>query len=220
MPPTITAIPSIDMLAATSFDLAAIDIPIGLPSHDVRICDQLARAVLAEHASRVFTGVRRDFLEARQFDASEYALTNLRLKAVGQAGVSLQLWNILPKIKEVDCAIRASPSLRGRLREVHPELVFRRLNGNRSVPRKKDVDGLSERLRLLRDAGLADAKLWITRRERRRLTDLLCRTRMSVQPDDVLDACAAAIAASNPKGCLPSGNAEKDDCGLPMQIWF
>lgn len=219
-PPSITAIPSIDALLSMSFTRAAIDIPIGLPASGLRECDRLARKVLAEHSARVFTGVRRDLLGCSHFSRNEFDAANKQLKAAGQSGISIQLWNILPKVKEVDVVIRSNGSLSERVREVHPELVFRRLNGGRPVPKKKDPDGLKERLDLLRDAGLAHVDEWISRQERRRMTDLLQRSQMSVQPDDILDACAAALAANRPAGCLPDGDAPRDDCGLPMQIWF
>jgi predicted RNase H-like nuclease len=218
--PSITAIPSIDALVSINFNCAAIDIPIGLPASGSRDCDKLARKLLAEHSSRVFTGVRRDLVGFSQFSRREFDAANRRLKASGHSGISIQLWNILPKVKEVDLAIRSNESLSERMREVHPELVFRRLNGDRPVSKKKDPVGLRERLDLLRDAGLAHAQEWISRQERRRLTDLLQHSRMSVQPDDVLDACAAALAANMPAGCIPDGDAPRDDCDLPMQIWF
>jgi predicted RNase H-like nuclease len=217
--PSITAIPSIGALATFEFHRAAIDIPIGLPASGVRICDRLAQQMLAPHASRVFTGVRREFMDVSEFDAREYVAANERLRGAGQSGISLQLWNILSKIKEVDGAIRSDAALRARLREVHPELVFRRLNGDRPVAGKKSSVGVSERIKLLSDAGLTDADAWISRDERRRLTDLLYRPRMSVQPDDVLDACAAAIAARDSDRRVPE-DVVLDDCDLPMQIWF
>ena len=38
--------------------------------------------------------------------------------------------------------------------------------------------------------------------------------------DDVLDACAVAIAACEPAGSVPEGLPQLDGFGLPMQIWF
>ena len=38
--------------------------------------------------------------------------------------------------------------------------------------------------------------------------------------DDVLDACAAAIAARDIAGCVPEGMPPRDAYGLPMQIWL
>jgi predicted RNase H-like nuclease len=38
--------------------------------------------------------------------------------------------------------------------------------------------------------------------------------------DDVLDACAVAIAVRDLSGSLPEGRPRRDACGLPMQIWY
>jgi predicted RNase H-like nuclease len=153
--PSITAISSIEVLRDIVFDRAAIDIPIGLPDCGNRDCDEAARKYLGEHASRVFVGSKRRFLASAPFNNSSFSAENERLKRDGKPGVSLQLWNILSKVQEVDVALCSDPTLCIRLRETHPELVFKRLNRLRSVARKKSVDGRQERLALLREAGLA-----------------------------------------------------------------
>jgi predicted RNase H-like nuclease len=38
--------------------------------------------------------------------------------------------------------------------------------------------------------------------------------------DDVLDACAVAIAAHEPAGSVPEGLPQLDAFQLPMRIWF
>jgi predicted RNase H-like nuclease len=38
--------------------------------------------------------------------------------------------------------------------------------------------------------------------------------------DDVLDACAVAIAVREPAGSVPEGTPPLDAHRLPMQIWF
>ena len=52
--------------------------------------------------------------------------------------VSKQLFNIAPKIREVDEALRANARAR-RVFEVHPELAFWRLNGGRALTEPKKV---------------------------------------------------------------------------------
>src|SRR6185437_12326227 len=72
--------------------------------------------------------------------------------------VSKQLFNIAPKIREVDAMLRADPLLVGRVHEVHPELAFWRLNGGQPLSEPKRVKsrchahGLAQRRRLLADA--------------------------------------------------------------------
>ena len=53
--------------------------------------------------------------------------------------VSKQLFNIAPKIREVDEVLRAMPDANGRVFEVHPEVAFWRLNGERALTEPKKV---------------------------------------------------------------------------------
>src|SRR5687768_13808534 len=125
---------SIPELLAMTFDRAGIDMPIGLPEHGLRDCDLQARARLRPYASRVFFGARRGL-----WDFSSHADANRALKARGEAGVSIQLWNLGSKILEVDALM--TPRLQSRIREAHPELVFLRLNFGRPLPSKKTEEG-------------------------------------------------------------------------------
>jgi predicted RNase H-like nuclease len=186
------------------FDRAGIDIPIGMTDDGERACDVLARERLRPHASRVFTGARRWlWQEFRDPDkANKLALRR------GQKRVSRQLWHLGPKIMEVDAFLRAD---RGRdIREVHPELVFLRLNGGRPLPPKKSEEGGTCRRRLLKREGFREIDRWL----------IETRIGTGAKRDDVLDACAVAIAARDPAGHLPEGAPQLDACGLPMQIWF
>jgi len=107
---------------------------------------------------------------------------------------------------EVDAFLRAHPLID--LREVHPELVFLRLNGNKPLLAKKSEEGDALRRRLLKRQGFRDIDRWLDER------------RTGAKRDDVLDACAVAIAARDPKGCLPDGDPVLDKFQLPMRIWF
>jgi predicted RNase H-like nuclease len=195
---------SVSELSEIVFDRAGIDMPIGLPDRGVRACDLQARAQLGRHASRVFTGARRGL-----WDFSSHAEANRALKAQGEAGVSIQLWNLGAKICEVDALM--TPKLQLTIREAHPELVFLRLNFGRPVPAKKTEEGLALRMRLLRREGFSEIRRWIE----------VERTGTGAKPDDVLDACAVAIAARDfgKANVLPKGPAPKDAKGLKMQIW-
>jgi len=164
--------------ALSGFDRAGIDIPIGMTADGERVCDQLARERLRPHGSRVFTGARRWLWQ----EYSDPDKANGEALRRGQKRVSRQLWHLGPKIMEVDAHLRARRSLD--IREVHPELVFLRLNH--------------------------DIERWLT----------VARIGTGAKRDDVLDACAAAIAAREPAGCLPERALPLDAHGLPMQIWF
>jgi predicted RNase H-like nuclease len=186
------------------FDRAGIDIPIGMAGDGERACDRSARAKLRPHTSRVFTGARR-WLWQEFSDPDEANREALRR---GQQRVSRQLWHLGRKIMEVDTYLRAYPSIG--VCEVHPELVFLRLNGGRPLPSKKSEEGDALRRRLLRRQGLREIERWLGE----------SRIGTGARRDDVLDACAVAIAARDPAGSLPGETPPLDEFGLPMRIWF
>lgn len=186
------------------FDRLAIDIPIGMNDDGHRACDLLAREKLRPHTSRVFTGARRwlwdEFKDPDK--ANEEALRR------GQTRVSCQLWHLGPKIMQVDAFVRGNPGLD--IREVHPELVFQRLNDGKPLPRKKCEAGASLRRKLLLQEGFEEIDQWLKS----------ARIGTGAKADDVLDACAVAVAARNPRGTVPEGTPPGDAHGLAMQIFF
>lgn len=201
---SIDFIGDISWLATQRLTRAAIDIPIGLGDDGVRSCDQLARKKLSPHGSRVFSGGRRWLWQ----EFSDPDLANAEAVKRGQKKVSRQLWHLGPKIMEVDGFVREH---RDRdIREAHPELVFLRLNDNQALPSKHTEQGLALRCRLLMANGFSDLDDWLTVR----------RARTGAKRDDVLDACAVALAARDCTGCVPEGEPLRDAQGLPMQIWF
>jgi predicted RNase H-like nuclease len=109
---------------------------------------------------------------------------------------------------QVDAFVRKNPSLS--ILETHPELVFLRLNNNKPLRSKKLEEGISLRRGLLKRNGFVEIDEWLTNK----------RIGTGAKPDDVLDACAAAIAARDPLGSVPEGSPPLDAHGLPMQIWF
>jgi len=199
------AFPSdVSWLGSQCFDRAAIDIPIGMPDDGDRLCDRLARAQLKPHGSRVFSGARRWLWE----EFGDPASANEEAVKREQTRISLQLWHIGAKIMEVDAFARTHRHLD--LREAHPELVFLRLNAGMPLRSKHTEEGLALRAALLTANGFSDLDNWLTAG---------CRG-TGAKRDDVLDACAVALAAKEPAGCIPDGDAPRDDCDLPMQIWF
>jgi predicted RNase H-like nuclease len=105
-----------------------------------------------------------------------------------------------------------TPRLQQRVRETHPELVFLRLNGGVPLASKHTEQGLRLRRRILRREGFREIDRWLTRE----------RLRSGAKVDDILDACALAIAARDfdKRRVLPAGRAPKDARGLKMQIWY
>jgi predicted RNase H-like nuclease len=111
---------SIAQALAFDADVVAVDMPIGLPAAGRRECDLLAKRALGRAHSRVFLAPPRDVLAATSYDD---AGVRHRAHADGH-GLSVQTWNIVDKIREVDAAADDP-----RLVEVHPELSFARLAG-------------------------------------------------------------------------------------------
>ena len=189
---------------AHPFDRAGIDIPIGMTDDGARDCDLLARDRLRPHTSRVFTGARR-WLWQEFSDPDKANRDALRRK---QTRVSRQLWHLGKKIMEVDAFICAHRTRD--IREVHPELVFLRLNGGKPLGRKKSEEGDTLRRKLLKRAGFREIDRWLTE----------ARIGSGAKRDDVLDACAVALAARDPHGSVPEGTPPLDAHDLLMQIWF
>jgi predicted RNase H-like nuclease len=146
--------------------------------------DQAARQLLAPHQSRVFLGARRSILAC-----TTHADAHAHCKQRGEPGVSAQLFCLSEKLREIDAVM--TPALQDRLMESHPEVVFRRLYGF-SLPKKKTAGGQAIRRDLLRRAGFCD------------LDSLLdARKGTGAKADDILDACACAVAARDFAHRLP-----------------
>ncbi len=121
----------------------AVDMPLALPVDGTRrACEVAARARLGPARSSIFFAPPLAVLGARSHaEASELS------RAAGSVGVSVQTWNIVPKIREA-LALGEDP----RLLEAHPELSFRALGP--VAHSKKLAAGRSERRALLGDPHL------------------------------------------------------------------
>ena len=186
----------------------AIDIPIGLKSSGARTCDLAARRALAPtRGSSVFPAPIRPVLHA----STHKEASDMR-RAVEGKGISIQSFNITGKIREVDAALRASPTDADRVYEVHPELCFASLNNAKPLSHsKKRASGRAERLALLaQHFGDAPERL------------LAERPRDIVAADDVIDAFVALWTArriaNGTAASLPSV-PEQDELGLRMAIF-
>jgi predicted RNase H-like nuclease len=189
--------------------LVAVDMPIGLldlPNAGGRDCDRAARALLGRRGSSVFSPPARPALAGVDYRDAQ--------RRQG-AGLSIQTWNIVPRIREVDAVM--TPSLQGRVFEAHPELAFRTLAGaDAPLARKASPEGFGARMALLRQVfGAA-------------MPDVLeARSRLGaarVGLDDLADALVLADvarrAAAGAAFRVPPGEPPVDACGLRMEIWF
>lgn len=204
-----------DIAAARPLACIAVDMPIGLPERSSiggRAAENAVRPLLGARQSSVFSVPSRAAIEATDYRAAcAVALET----SDPPRKVSKQLFNIAPKIREVDACLRADAALASRTYEVHPELAFWRMNGEQPLVEPKKVKsrcyepGLAVRRQLLIAAGLA-ANLVNTAAPK------------GAGPDDLLDALACAVTACR----IHAGHGKpypdpppRDACGLPMAIW-
>jgi len=206
----------LEILAAPEAPVViAIDIPIGLPAragYGGRAAENAVRPLLGARQSAVFSVPSRAAIEAEDYRAAcRIALATSEPPRM----VSKQLFNIAPKIREVDQLLRADPAGAARVFEVHPEVAFWRLNGERALGEPKKVKGrvyppgLALRRRLLIDAGLPAHIVG-------------SEPPKGAGPDDVVNAlaCVAIAQRINAGTARPFPDPpEHDDFGLPMAIW-
>jgi predicted RNase H-like nuclease len=197
----ITALPGLAAIA--------VDMPIGLPDAirgPGRPAEQAVRPLLGARQSSVFSIPVRAAVEAPDYRAA---------CAAALAGsdpprkVSKQGFNIFPRIREVDHALRAEPGLAARVIETHPEVVFRRIAGAPLAFPKKTREGASERQALLAQEGVPTALIHATPPRGAALNDLL-------------DAIACSVTALRFARGQARPNPDpfpRDRYGLPIAIW-
>lgn len=203
-----------DLLEAAGEDATiAVDMPIGLPDRVGRRGrgpEQAVRPMLRQRQSSVFSIPSRDAVyagEYREACAIAFATSDPPRK------VSKQGFHLFPKIREIDALL--TPALQARVREVHPEVAFCVLNGNKEMCTPKKIrgrvnrDGIAERATLLRRFGF-DAGF------------LARKPPSGAALDDFIDACVCCVIA----GRIVHGSARPypdppalDSKGLHIAIW-
>jgi predicted RNase H-like nuclease len=195
--------------------IIAVDVPIGLPERiglGGRGPEAAVRPLLGTRRSSVFSVPSRAAIYAQSFGEACRIGTET---SQPPRKISKQLFMIAPKIREVDRLLREAPALASKVFEVHPEVAFWRLNGNRALEEPKKIKGvpygpgLALRRRLLMEAGFSRACVEAA-------------PPRGVGPDDLLDslACAAVarrikVGAAEPFPASP----ERDAFGLRIAIW-
>ena len=224
--PRITLYPRFaDLLADIPDDaIVAVDMPIGLPDRIAgsgRGPEQAIRRHLGRRQSSVFTIPSRAAVYAEEkFEIWEEMLAaHRRASAVARAtsdpprGVAIQAFCLFPKIREIDALM--TREMERRVFEVHPELAFWRLNGERAMTLPKKIkgsvnpEGMAERRTLLAANGFS--------------TQILeADPPRGAAADDLLDACACHMIARR----LAEGTAKpfpdpplKTETGARMAIW-
>jgi predicted RNase H-like nuclease len=195
--------------------VVAVDMPIGLPERagpGGRAAERAVRPLLGERQSSVFSVPSRAAIAAETYgDACAIALAT----SEPPRKVSRQLFMLAPKIREVDACLCADAACAVRVYEVHPEVAFWRLNGERALSEPKKVKsrpyepGLALRRGLLIAAGFPAAVVE-------------GKPPRGAGPDDLIDALACAAIARR----IHAGVArpfpdppERDALGRPMGIW-
>ena len=205
-----------DVLAAPERPkVVAVDMPIGLPERTGlggRAAENCVRPLLGARQSSVFSVPSRAAIYAGDY---REACSVAQATSDPPRKVSKQLFNIAPKIREVDEALRAAPGQASHVFEVHPEVAFWRLNGEGALTEPKKVKGrpyepgLALRRGLLIAAGLPAKTVETTPPK-------------GAGPDDLLDALACAAVARRIHAGLaqPFPNPPaRDAYGLVMAIW-
>ena len=191
--------------------LILIDIPIGLKAQGSaeRRCDPKVRKLLGPRRSSVFPAPCREAIYASSY--REACDINQRLTG---KRLSVENWNIIPKIREMDSLLSEDTTARGRIREIHPELCFRGLAGRPMQHAKKRSEGLSERIQLLQSIYPQTAEI---------INHTLSNyRRKDVARDDILDALSAAVTGLMGEKNLVSipQEPEFDERGLRMEMVY
>ncbi|MCH2155659.1 MAG: DUF429 domain-containing protein [Opitutales bacterium] len=206
-------VPGLDVVLEKTKDARVlIDMPIGLASvaQKQRRCDAEARAFLGKGlTSRVFTPPIREVIHCE-----DYAEANEASRRLIDKGISIQAWNIVPKIRDVENILLAQTQLQKLWIEAHPEVAFACLNDGVPVREPKiSLQGQEKREGILRRYSIEFQAIWLA------LATGGIGGRF--QRDDVLDALA--LAALNRHSMqlqyLPTV-FERDPLGLPMRIAF
>jgi len=189
-----------------------IDIPIGLPGGNItnRKCDLGARKILGlKKGSCVFPAPCRPAVYAKNYRKAN----NLNRKIIGK-GLSYQVWNIIPKIRETDVLVTGDSNARKVIRESHPEICFWSMAGKVMTYSKKTTGGIRERLKILKSVYSKSEEIFNYALEKYK--------RKYLGRDDILDAISLAVTAKEGVWYLISipQDPQFDLKGIQMEIVY
>lgn len=157
-----------------------VDIPVGLPEKERRLCDESARDLLGCRGNSVFYPPCCDAAVLTDYEEANEAHHN----QIGY-GLSQQAYHISEKILEVADVV--GDQYDGLVRESHPELCFAALNGQPIAYSKSSDQGRGLRMKLLSDEIDSVEILYRDARNEYTLQD--------VRRDDILDSIVLAVSA-------------------------
>lgn len=198
---------------ATAADLGTSSTAVTLTAGGVDLVpgDALLRKKLgADYAASVFSPPIRPALHA-----PSYVEANMQSFEYTEKKLTIQSWNITPKIRVLDDFLTESPELREKLFESHPELLFMNLNRGMIFQKKNTKKGLRHRLDLIKEHEPSVADFFRDIKEEYR--------RNEVEEDDIVDSMVLALAANHSveKGIktIPE-EPPVDSKGLKMAIHY
>lgn len=194
-------------------EIILIDMPIGLLEEGdaPRKADSAARKYLTRKmSSSIFPIACRSAVYAKSYEEANKINREKTTK-----GLSKQSWNITPKIQELDIFLRDNKKAQDIIVESHPEVCLAALNGGDPMEYyKKKEEGYRERINILK-------------KYYKQIDDFISSEfeklkKNKADRDDIVDACALAIAASFGRSklkMLPE-DFDFDSQGLPMRIAY
>lgn len=196
--------PILDRVRSGIFAMVALDMPMGLTASGPRRCDIETRRRLGIRASSVFPTPPRPLLGC----TSHREAVDLG-RSIDGRGLSIQAFNLIPKIAQLDRSLGDPPEaiLLERVVEAHPESAFAELAGHPLSTGKRTREGRQERLALLATVfGSGDGPL--TDRHR------------GAAGDDVLDAAILVRTAHRVMTgtAVMLGDGDLDERGIPMRV--
>ncbi|TWT49365.1 hypothetical protein Pla22_45610 [Rubripirellula amarantea] len=166
-----------DVIVNATYEVIAIDVPIGLPQRPPRDADVLVRGMIGARGPSVFEAPPAFCLDPRWNDRALASAESMKRHG---RGIGCQAFALMDNIRNAD---RVSES-DDRVHEVHPEFSFFHMNDQRPLKfTKKSWNGRAERIALLGQHGIELPKMFDADVGR-------------VAIDDILDAASAAWSAA------------------------
>jgi predicted RNase H-like nuclease len=184
-----------------------VDMPVGLSGEGVfRTVETQARPLLGSRSSTLFTPPCRQAVHAHSYEEA-----NRINRVILGKGISIQCWNIVPRIRELDTLLHDAPVFRNRIFEAHPELCFVLLNNNKPLQfSKKHPEGRKERLDILmRQSPEVEQYFFDGMKE---------IPRKHAAPDDLLDALCLSVVANGSNTYLNPLTTDADGISINLRI--